>query len=134
ARSGNAWYRTRKFLRRYWVPVAAAALVIASLSTGLYVANRERAVAQRRFLEVRQLANKLFDIDVQVAQLPGGSRTRQLIVDTSLEYLRRVTADVRMEPVLALELGTAYMRVARVQGVNISPNLGQTVQADETEK
>src|SRR4029077_21199547 len=32
ARSGDAWYRVRKFLRRYWVPVTAAALVIASLS------------------------------------------------------------------------------------------------------
>jgi serine/threonine protein kinase len=133
ARSGNAWYRTRKFLRRYWVPVAAAALVIASLSAGLYVANRERAVAQRRFLEVRQLANKLFDIDVQVAQLPGGSKTRQFIVDTALEYLRRLTADVRMDPDLALEVGTAYMRVARVQGVNISANLGQTDQAEQNE-
>ena len=25
ARSGNAWYRVRKFMRRYWVPVTAAA-------------------------------------------------------------------------------------------------------------
>src|SRR5579864_7083092 len=105
ARSGNAWYRTRKFLRRYWVPVAAAALVIASLSAGLYVANRERAIAQRRFMEVRQLANKLFDIDVQVAQLPGSSKTRQLIVDTALDYLRRLIADVRMDPELALDVG-----------------------------
>ena len=32
ARSGNAWYRTRKFLRRYWAPAAAAALVFASLA------------------------------------------------------------------------------------------------------
>ncbi len=133
ARSGSAWYRTRKFLRRYWIPVAAAALVIASLLAGLYVANRQRAIAQQRFLEVRQLANKLFDIDVQVAQLPGGSKTRQFIVDTALEYLRRVTADVRMDPELALEVGTAYMRVARVQGVNISPNLGQTDQAEKNE-
>ncbi len=31
ARSGDAWYRTRKFVRRYWIPVAAAVLVIASL-------------------------------------------------------------------------------------------------------
>jgi tetratricopeptide (TPR) repeat protein len=37
-----------------------------------------------------------------------------------------------MDPDLALELGAAYMRVARVQGVNISPNLGQTKQADQT--
>src|SRR5437016_7910936 len=35
ARSANAWYRTRKFLRRYWVPATAAALVVASLSVGL---------------------------------------------------------------------------------------------------
>jgi tetratricopeptide (TPR) repeat protein len=133
ARSGNAWYRTRKLLRRYWLPVVAAALVILSLSTGLYVANHERVIANRRFLEVRQLANKLFDIDAQVAQLPGGSKTRQLIVDTSLEYLRRLTADVRMDPDLALEVGTAYMRVARVQGINISANLGQTDQAEQNE-
>src|SRR5262249_13122897 len=59
--------------------------------------------------------------------------TRQMIVDTSLDYLRRVTSDVRMEPDLALEVGTAYMQVGRVQGVNISPNLGRTSQADETE-
>jgi serine/threonine protein kinase len=132
ARGGDGWYRIGRYLTRYWVPVAAALLVVASLSVGLLFANRERKVAQQRFADVRQLATRLFDIDVQVAQLPGGSRTRQLIVDTALEYLRRVTVDVPMEPDLALELGTAYMRVARVQGVNISPNLGQTEQAERT--
>src|SRR5207302_1705530 len=114
ARTGDAWYRTRKFLRRYRMSVTAAALVIASLSAGLYVANRERALAQKRFVDVRQLANKLFDIDVQARQLPGSTVTRQLIVDTSLEYLRRLAADVRGDPELALEVGNAYMRVARV--------------------
>jgi tetratricopeptide (TPR) repeat protein len=134
ARAGDIWYRTQRSLRRYWMPLAAAAAAAASLSAGLYVANRQRVIAERRFGEVRQLAGKLFDIDVQVAQLPGGSKTRQLIVDTALEYLRRVTADVHIEPALALELSTAYMRVGRVQGVNISANLGQTEQADQTEQ
>jgi serine/threonine protein kinase len=129
ARTGDAWYRTRKFLRRYRVPVAAAVLVIASLSAGLYVANRERALAQKRFVDVRHLANKLFDIDMQARQLPGSTVTRQLIVDTSLEYLQGLAADVRGDPELTLEIGNAYMRVARVQGVPISPNLGQLDQA-----
>ena len=31
ARAGNTWYRTRKLVRRYWVPVGAAALVLVSL-------------------------------------------------------------------------------------------------------
>ncbi len=132
ARSGDAWYRGRKFLRRYWVPVTAAALVIVSLSVGLFIANYERAMAQRRFQEVRQLSNKLFDIDVQVRGLPGSSTTRQLIVDTSLEYLRRLAADARNDPALAVDVGNAYMRVARVQGVPISPNLGQMDRAEET--
>jgi tetratricopeptide (TPR) repeat protein/tRNA A-37 threonylcarbamoyl transferase component Bud32 len=139
ARGNDVWYRTRRYLRRYWMPVTAVFVVMMSLSAGLWmvnrerrIADRERAIAEQRFTDVRQLADRLFDIDVQVAQLPGGSRTRQLIVDTALEYLRRVSADARMEPGLALELGNAYMRVARVQGVNISPNLGQTAQADQT--
>jgi hypothetical protein len=39
------------------VPLSpAASLVVANLSVGLHVANRERASAQRRFSDVRQLA------------------------------------------------------------------------------
>ena len=74
ARAADAWYRTRRYLRRYWVPLTAAALVVAEPATGLLVANRQRRIAERRFADVRQLANKLFEIDMQVAQLPGGSR------------------------------------------------------------
>ena len=130
ARGRDVWYRARKSLSRHWMPLAAVLLVTSSLSAGIFLANRQRALAERRFMEVRQLSHKLFDIDTQVAQLPGGARTRQLIVDTALEYLKRVSVDARMEPGLALELGTAYLRVARVLGVSISANLGQTEQAD----
>jgi tRNA A-37 threonylcarbamoyl transferase component Bud32/tetratricopeptide (TPR) repeat protein len=131
ARKGEAWYRTRKFLGRHWLPVAAATLAIAGLAGGLALANRERAIAQRRFIEVRQLANKLFDIDIEARKYAGSTKTRQLIVDTSLEYLRRLSADAHGDPELALDVGNAYMRVARVQGVPISANLGQMDQAGQ---
>jgi tetratricopeptide (TPR) repeat protein len=130
-RAGDTWYRSRKFVRRHWMPVGAASLALAGLSAGLWFADKERAVAQQRFEDVRQLANKLFDIDTQARQVPGNTATRQLIVDTSLEYLQRLAANVRGDPELALEVGTAYMRVARVQGVPISINLGQMAQAEE---
>jgi hypothetical protein len=131
ARSADAWYRARKFLRRSWVPVVAATLTIAGLSAGMWVANRQRAIAERRFNDVRQLSNKLFDIDQQVRGLTGGAKTRQFIVDTSLEYLRRLAADARGDPDLTLDVATAYMRVGRVQGVPISSNLGQMENAEQ---
>jgi serine/threonine-protein kinase len=74
ARSGNAWYRTRKFVRRYWVPVAAAALVLMSLSAGLYVANRQRVLAERRFQQLRQLSSRVFDLDIAIRNLPGSAK------------------------------------------------------------
>jgi serine/threonine protein kinase len=132
ARTGDVWYRIRKFLRRYWLPALAAILTIGSLTVGLAVANHERAIAERRFTDVRQLANKLFDIDDRVSKLPGSTETRRLIVETSLEYLRRITADVRMAPALALEVGTAYLRVARVQRSDTA--LGQTQLAEGNDK
>jgi tetratricopeptide (TPR) repeat protein len=131
ARKGDAWYRTQKFVRRHWLPVAAATLAIAGLAGGAFVANHQRTIAQQRFVQVRQLSNKLFDIDAEVRRIPGSTKARQLIVDTSLEYLRRLSADVQGDPELTLEVGNAYMRVARVQGVPISANLGQMEQAAE---
>jgi len=132
ARPDTLVYRARTFVRRHQVAVAAAVMLVAVLSAALYAVNRQRALAQRRFMDVRQLASKLLDLDVQVRALPGSSKTRQSIVDTALEYLRRLTADAAGDPELALEVGTAYMRVARVQGVPISANLGQLEQSDQT--
>ena len=132
ARRGDVWYRTRKFLRRYWLPATAAALTLGSLTAGLSIANHERAIAERRFTDVRQLASKLFDIDDRVAKLPGSTDTRRLIMETSLEYLRRITSDVHMDPSLALEVGTAYMRVARVQRADTA--LGQSQLAEGNDK
>ena len=131
ARSGDRWYRTRRFLRRYWPPLAAAVVALGSLSGTLFSVNRQRIVAERRLTEVHRLADKLFDIDAQVAQLPGGARTRRLIVETALDYLRHTSAEAPRDATLALDVGTAYMRVGRVLGVNIAPNLGETAQADE---
>jgi tRNA A-37 threonylcarbamoyl transferase component Bud32/tetratricopeptide (TPR) repeat protein len=132
ARAGNAWYRARKFVRRYWVPVTAGAVSVIGLSTGLYVANRERSIAEQRFLQVRQLASRVFDIDVAIRNTPGTTKARQLIVSTSLEYLKKVGAEARGDKDLMLEIGSAYVQLSHVQGVPINPNLGQFASADES--
>ncbi len=132
ARKGDLAYRARKFVRRFWLPLAAAAMVIASLIAGVYVANRERAIAELRFLQVRELANKLFDIDAKIRNIPGNTQARQLIVSTSLEYLKRVGAETRGDKDLAMEIGTAYLQLAQIQGVPVNSNLGQFAEAEES--
>src|SRR5262249_27561154 len=115
ARPDTVLYRAAKFVRRNRLAVTLASLVLFASAAGVVGtviqarrADRERVLAQRRFSEVRQLANRLFDIDAQVKYLPGSVKTRQFIIDTSLDYLGKLAADARTDPDLALELGTAY--------------------------
>ena len=128
ARPDTISYRVGKFVRRNRVAVTVAAatlsLVIASLSAGLYVANRQRALAQKRFLEARQLANKFIDLDEQIRGLPGSTKVRNQIVSDSLQYLTDLGKDASGDKDLALEIALAYVKVAHVQGDSTSPNLG----------
>ncbi len=93
ARKGDAYHRARQFVKRHWLPVAAVTLSVSGLTSGVAVANYQRAVGQRRLVAVRQLSNRLFDIDTEVSKLAGSARTRQLIVDASLDYLQRLSAE-----------------------------------------
>ena len=132
ARAGNAWYRARKFLRRYWLPAAATAVAVFGLAAGLYVANAQRAVALRRFSQVRQLSNEVFALDNEMASLPGATKARHALVTMSLHYLERLGQDARGDKELALEVGSAYLKVARVQGVPTNTSLGQMAEAEES--
>jgi tetratricopeptide (TPR) repeat protein/predicted Ser/Thr protein kinase len=126
ARSGNAWYRARKFVRRYWVPLTAAAVVIASLSAGLYVANRERLVAERRFTQLRQLAHQiLFDLYGTISSLPGAIDAQTKLVATASQYLAGLAADAIRDKQLGLEVANSHIQLARLQGVPGWNNLGQ---------
>jgi serine/threonine protein kinase len=132
ARSGDAWYRARKLLQRNRVAAIAATLVIVSLSTGLYVANRQRAIAQQRFQQVRQLANRFIALDADLRQLEGTTEVRSRIVADALQYLETLGRDASGDPELSMEIGAAYQQVARVQGVPFLPNLGALPQAEDS--
>ena len=71
-RQDDILYRVRKFLRRRWLPVAAVSLAVLGLAGGFVMAQRERALAERRFALTRRLANVLLtDIHDKVMMMPG---------------------------------------------------------------
>jgi len=136
ARPDTLAYRTAKFLRRNRTVVAliatAIVLVIGSLSTGLYVANRQRKIAEQRFAQVRQLANKFIDLDARIRGLQGSTKVRMQMVSDSLQYLRSLESEGHVDKDLALDIAFAYVRVAHAQGDPTSPNLGQFAEAKES--
>lgn len=134
ARPDSFAYRATKFLRRNRAVVAltaaAIALVIGSLGAGLFIANRERKVAEQRFAQVRQLANRFIDLDNRIRGLPGSTKVRMEMVTDSLQYLTSLGSDVHGDKDLSLEIAYAYVRVAHAQGDPTSPNLGQFAEAE----
>jgi serine/threonine protein kinase/tetratricopeptide (TPR) repeat protein len=135
ARPDTIGYRAAKFIRRNITSVtltaAAVALVIGSLSAGLFIANRERKIAEHRFVQVRQLANKFIALDNDIRGLQGSTKIRMQMVSDSLDYLTSLSSDVHGDKDLALEIAYAYVRVAHAQGDPTAPNLGQFAEAQE---
>ena len=131
ARRETPGYRARKFLRRNWLAVGAAALVVVALATGLLIANRQRVIAERRFQQLRRLSNNVIALDKSIRNLAGSTQARQALVTDSLEYLEGLAADARGDLDLALDLGEGYWRIARIEGVPTELNLGDFAKAEE---
>jgi len=135
ARPDTLVYRSKKFVRRNWWQLAAAALVVISLSAGLAFSMAEQRRANQRFSQMRHLANRfLFDFHDEIANTPGTVKARAMVVSTALEYLGSLAADSAGDPGLQWELAVAYGKVAKAQGSTTSPsfrNRGEAVESFE---
>ena len=137
ARKDTWGYRTTKFVRRNRAIVGAGVTTFAVLVAGVIattwqarVARAERARAEQRFGDVRQLAHAfLFDFHDSIADLEGSTPARKLVVTKGLEYLDRLAGDAGDRVDLRREIAAAYVKVGDVQGRPFTPNLGDTAGA-----
>jgi eukaryotic-like serine/threonine-protein kinase len=125
-------YRTSKFIGRHKTAVAAAVMVVLTLLAGMAItiheariARLERARAERRFNDVRKLADSLlFEIHDAIKDLPGSTNARALLVKRALEYLDSLSQESHGDSALQRELAAAYEKVGDVQGQALQANLG----------
>ena len=111
ARDDGAWYRTSKFIQRHRPAAAAVAAVVATIIVAfgitLYeakvarkqaeIARVERARAERRFNDVRALANSLmFEIHDSIKDLPGNIPARKLLIERALQYLDSLSQELSL--------------------------------------
>jgi non-specific serine/threonine protein kinase/serine/threonine-protein kinase len=134
ARRVTVGYRGGKFIRRHKLSVAATAAVALFMVAGAVaivrearIARMQEARADRRFNDVRKLANsQLFDIYDKIQNLPGSTTARKALVDDALQYLDSLAQEAGDVPDLQRELAAAYERVGDVQGNPQFANLGDT--------
>ena len=139
ARKDTVSYRTSKFVNRHKAGVVTAILLTLTLLGALAitlwearVARQQAAVAraqesraERRFNDVRKLANSLiFEVHDSIRNLPGATQARKLVVSRALEYLDSLSREASGDPSLQSELATAYDSVGDVLGSTDNPNLG----------
>jgi serine/threonine protein kinase/tetratricopeptide (TPR) repeat protein len=127
-------YRARKFVVRHRLAVASATAVTVALVGGLaatmwqaHQTELQRARAERRFAEVRQLANALiFEVHDGIENLPGATPTRQLLVKRALDYFDSLAAEERNDAALQRELASAYDKLGGVLGRPYASNMGDS--------
>jgi eukaryotic-like serine/threonine-protein kinase len=125
ARKDTPQYRASKFVTRHKAGVVAAAAIMLIMVAGLVITIREARIAQRRFNDVRSLANSLiFDVHDSIKDLPGSTPARKIIVDRALQYLNVLAQESAGDVGLQRELAIAYERVGTVQGDYLENNLG----------
>ena len=130
ARKGTFRYRAGKFVRRNALALATGCALAASLIGGAAFAAVEARRAERRFAQVRDLANTvLFQFYDQVSPLPGSTAVRASIVETARKYLDGLAGEAGNDQGLLLELAQAYARLGEVQGSATSPSLGRVEEA-----
>ena len=132
ARPNTFSYRAEKFIKRNTASVVAVAFILLAILGGIIatlwqarVAQAERAKAEKRFNDVRTLANSfLFEFSPKIENLPGSTPARELLVVRALEYLDNLVKEAGDDLELQRELAAAYEKVGDVQGNPNNPNLG----------
>jgi tetratricopeptide (TPR) repeat protein len=133
ARHGTFSYRSGKFIKRHKFSLAVTAFFALVVLAAAVAIVREARIAERRFNDVRKLANSLlFDIHDSIRDLPGSTAARKLLVDRALQYLDSLSHESSGTPGLQRELASAYERVGDVQGNPYYANLGDTAGATES--
>jgi non-specific serine/threonine protein kinase/serine/threonine-protein kinase len=137
ARPDTLGYRTTKFITRNKLALAASALIFLALLGGIIattwqarVARNQRRLAERRFNEVRQLANAfVFKYHDAIARLPGSTGLREMLVSDATAYLDNLARDADADPELQHELALAFLKLGDAQGQQWAANTGDTAGA-----
>jgi hypothetical protein len=100
------------------------------------VALEQKALAERRFNDVRSLANAfIFQVHDSIANLQGSIPARRLLVETSLKYLGTLEAESADSPEVLREVAVGYVRVGEIlEGIASEEKAGTAARKEFLER
>ena len=126
ARLDSATYRLARAARRHWLPLTAAAALVASLTAGVVATTYQARRAERRFAEVRGIANALIgDVHAAIRDLPSSTAAQDVVVRTAVTYLDGLAREAGNDTALQLEIARGYLKVARIAYALDRPSLSR---------
>lgn len=140
ARPDTFSYRFEKFVSRNRLSVILGILIFLSFIGGIaatswqaYRAEQQKKLAEKRFAEVRELANnailKYYD---QIKDLQGATAARETLLTDAAVYLDRLAQDAQNDQDLQRDLVNAYLRLGDIMGApHDNANTGDTQAALE---
>jgi len=120
---GDDWlYKTRKFVSRYRVGVAAAGVALVALIVGLLVtsnlylrAEAARSQADLRFNQLRELARSMmFSVYDEIDKVPGTASARKMLVADVQTYLETLANTEHAPAEVKLDAARGYSRLYEI--------------------
>ena len=126
-----------KLLRRRRLAAIATSLVVSGLviaiavSAALYVsADRDRAQAERRFADVRDLSRYLiYDVNDRLEQTPQALSMRHDVADIAQSYLDKLASTPSAPLAVRRDVAESLIRLAALQSGRARSNLGHPAEA-----
>ena len=129
ARQDSRAYRLRRFVRRNWLPVAAGAALVASLTGGIVATRYQARQAERRFEQVRGIARAMTnDVYAAIRDLPSSTRAQETVLKTAIEYLDGLARESGNDRALQIEIADGYLKASEIAYSLERPSLGRPVE------
>jgi serine/threonine protein kinase len=116
ARKPSRRDRAVKFVRRHRLGVATTVAITLLLAAGIISLRSAQLRAERRFQQVRAVANTfLFDFEEAIQAIPGTLPAQALVVRKAQEYLDGLASEASGDLGLETDLAQSYDRLGEIQ-------------------
>jgi tetratricopeptide (TPR) repeat protein len=126
ARQDSRAYRARRFVRRHWLPLGAAAGLLATLAGGIVATEYQARRAEQRFQQVRGIASALMnEVHAAIRDLPSSTAAQETVLRTAVQYLDGLAPEAGADTALTVEIARGYMKVAQIAYALDRPSLSR---------